>query len=181
MDPVELTDGTVLLRPLDNGDVDAVTEACQDPQTQRWTTVPVPYTREHAVEFVADQGADGEGWSAGRNPLWVVCLVENRRYGGAVDLRLDDEGGCEVGFALAPWMRGHGHMQAALRLALRHAFETLGVARVVWQAHVGNTASRRTAEAVGFTVLDGVLRQALVARGVRYDAWVGDLLPADLA
>ncbi len=71
-------------------------------------------------------------------------------------------------------------MQRALRLACRWAFEDAGLARIVWYAHVGNDPSRRTAEAVGFRVLDGVLRQALVARGVRHDAWVGDLLPGDL-
>ena len=71
-------------------------------------------------------------------------------------------------------------MQRALRLACRWAFDEAGLARIVWYAHVGNTASRRTAQAVGFHVLDGVLRQQCVARGVRYDSWVGDLLPGDL-
>jgi RimJ/RimL family protein N-acetyltransferase len=180
MDPVELTDGTVLLRPLDDGDVDVVTEACQDPETQAWTTVPVPYTRDDAVEFVTTNRADGAGWTSGRNPLWTVCLAPDRRYGGALDLRLDEDGSAEVGYALAPWLRGRGLMQRALRLGCRYGFEELGLARIVWYAHLGNTASRRTAEAVGFRVLDGVLRQALVARGVRHDGWVGDLLREDL-
>ena len=46
MDPVELTDGTVVLRTMSLDDVDDITEACQDPETQRWTTVPVPYKRD---------------------------------------------------------------------------------------------------------------------------------------
>lgn len=181
MEPVELTDGVVVLRPLVLDDVDVITEACQDPVTQRWTTVPVPYTRDHSVDFVSNHTADSPGWAEGTNPLWAVCLTGDRRYGGALDLRLDSEGQAEVGYALAPWLRGHGHMQRALRLACRWAFDEVGLARVVWYAHVGNDPSRRTAEAVGFRVLDGVLRQALVAREVRHDAWVGDLLPGDLA
>ena len=142
--------------------------------------MPVPYTRENSLDFVANHGPGSSGWTEGRNPLWVVTLADEGRYGGALDLRLDDEGGAEVGYALAPWLRGQGHMQRALRLACRWAFEDRGLARIVWYAHVGNTASRRTAEAVGFHVLDGVLRQALVSRGVRHDGWVGDLLPGDL-
>lgn len=181
VDPVELSDDVVVLRPFEEGDIDVVTNACQDPETQRWTTVPVPYTREHSVEFVGANGPTGEGWAGGRNPLWVVCLLDDRRYGGALDLRLDGEGSAEVGYALAPWLRGRGLMQRALRLACRYGFDELGLTRIVWYAHLGNTGSRRTAEAVGFKVLDGVLRQALVARGVRHDAWVGDLLATDLA
>ncbi|HYN74668.1 MAG TPA: GNAT family N-acetyltransferase [Candidatus Limnocylindria bacterium] len=183
MEPVALTDGTVVLRALLPRDIDDVTLACQDLETQAWTTVPVPYTRENSLDFVANHGPGSQGWTEGRNPLWVITLAAEGaggRYGGALDLRLDDEGGAEVGYALAPWLRGQGNMQRALRLACRWAFEDRGLARIVWYAHVGNTASRRTAEAVGFKVLDGILRQALVSRDVRHDGWVGDLLPGDL-
>jgi RimJ/RimL family protein N-acetyltransferase len=180
MDPVELTDGTIVLRTVSLDDVDDITEACQDPETQRWTTVPVPYKRDHSIDFAGNHGPDSAGWTEGRNPLWVICLTDDRRYGGAIDLRLDSEGAAEVGFALAPRLRGHGYMQRALRLACRWGFDEAGLARIAWYAHVGNTASRRTALAVGFHVLEGVLRQDCVARGVRYDSWVGDLLPGDL-
>ncbi len=180
MTPVRLTDGVVVLRALLPTDVDDITEACQDPETQRWTTVPVPYTREHSVEFVANHGTDSVGWREGRNPVWVITEAGHDHYGGAIDLRLDGDGGAEVGYALAPRMRGKGHMQRALRLACTWAFTEGGVAHVIWFAHVGNEASRRTAEAVGFRSLDGVLRQHCVSRGVRHDSWVADLLPGDL-
>ncbi len=181
MEPVTLTDGVIVLRPLRPEDVEAITEACQDPETQRWTTVPVPYTHEHSVEFVAGNGPESEGWVQGRNPLWVVTSADDDRYGGALDLRLDGAGKAEVGYALAPWLRGRGHMRRALQLACRWGFDEAGLATIIWFAHVGNTASRRTAEAVGFRVLEGTLRQHCVSRGVRYDSWVGDLLPGDLA
>ena len=38
---VVLTDGVITLRPPEPGDVDAIYEACQDPEIQRWTGVPV--------------------------------------------------------------------------------------------------------------------------------------------
>lgn len=52
MEPVELTDGTVVLSPPTDADVDAIFLACQDPEIQAWTTVPSPYEREHAEGFV---------------------------------------------------------------------------------------------------------------------------------
>jgi RimJ/RimL family protein N-acetyltransferase len=47
----------VRLRPWRPDDVDAVTAACQDPEVQRWTRVPVPYARSDAEAFVGDVSA----------------------------------------------------------------------------------------------------------------------------
>ena len=44
MDPVEITAGTLHLRPLGaRRRADAVHRACSDPDVQRWTRVPMPY------------------------------------------------------------------------------------------------------------------------------------------
>jgi RimJ/RimL family protein N-acetyltransferase len=65
--PVEqpfLTDGVVVLRQWRPEDAGAVFLACQDPDIQHFTQVPVPYLLEHAVGFVAGaptQWADGSG------------------------------------------------------------------------------------------------------------------------
>ncbi|WP_206685980.1 GNAT family N-acetyltransferase [Kribbella qitaiheensis] len=42
------------LRAWRPSDAAAVSEACQDEQIQRWTTVPSPYLREHAEGFVGE-------------------------------------------------------------------------------------------------------------------------------
>ena len=54
----------------------------------------------------------------------------------------------------------------------------LDVEVVLWQANVGNWASRRVAWACGFRV-EGAVRAALEARGQRHDGWIGSLLRAD--
>src|SRR5690242_19366507 len=54
-----LSDGVVTLRPRRLEDADAVTAACQDPEIPRWTTVPSPYTREHAMEYLSQEDPDG--------------------------------------------------------------------------------------------------------------------------
>ena len=43
MEPVTLTTARLLLRTVGPQDTDAVHAAAQDPDIQRWTTVPSPY------------------------------------------------------------------------------------------------------------------------------------------
>jgi hypothetical protein len=47
-----LTDGTVTIRPHRPGDVRGVLEQSQDPLSQQWTTIPVPYSLADAEVFV---------------------------------------------------------------------------------------------------------------------------------
>ena len=57
MDPVEITADGLLLRPWRAVDADAVHRACQDPDIQRWTSVPRPYELHHAATFGTDDRA----------------------------------------------------------------------------------------------------------------------------
>ncbi len=174
MNPVTLADGTVRLRPHRRADVDDAVRMCHDPDMVRWTTIPQPFERRHAQDFMLHTVPDG--WRSGALAGWAI--EADGRYCGNLDLRLDDARGADVGFALAPWARGRGIMTAALRLGLRWAFDDLGVRAAHWKAHVGNWASRRVAWRLGFRV-EGTLRSYLTIRGERRDAWVASLLAAD--
>lgn len=79
----------------------------------------------------------------------------------------------------APAARGRGYMPAALAALSAWGFTTLGLARIEWKAHVGNTASRRVAEKAGFA-FEGTARGGLQHRGERVDVWMAALLPKDL-
>ena len=177
--PPVLSDGVVTLRPLRPEDADDVTAGCQDPRSVEFTTVPSPYHRTDAEAFIA-QKADPEQWWD--NPTWALTLpgTTGDRWGGTLDLRPDGEGGAEVGYMVAPWLRGRGVATRSLRLACRWAFTGLDLHVVLWFAFHGNDASRAVAESVGFRVLDEPVRRFLVQRGQRIDAWVGSLLPEDL-
>ena len=174
---VELTDGRVRLRSPRPDDVPDLVEACQDPEAIRWTTVPQPYGVAEAQTWL---GVVEDGWASGRNATFFISTAEHGdRYCGAIDLRLDSDGGAEVGFGVAPWARGSGVCTDALRLICRWGFDTLGLGRIEWLAHVGNDASRRVAEKAGFTY-EGVLRSKCAQRGRRFDAWCAGLLPGEL-
>lgn len=165
-----LTDRAVTLRAHTADDVEPVYRMCQDPVMQEWTTIPVPYLREHAVNFLTE--VIPAGWR--ENTMWAWAIEYDGKYVGTIDLR-DGEGGVgEVGFAVAPEVRGRGVMTTALRLAVRYAFDGLGWDRVIWRAYVGNFASRRVAWKVGFHGLVTIPGGGR-SRGVRKDEWVASV------
>jgi RimJ/RimL family protein N-acetyltransferase len=61
----------------------------------------------------------------------------------------------------------------------RWGFATLDLRRIEWYAEVGNLASRRVVEKVGFR-FEGTLRSRLHHRGHWVDAWLAALLRDDL-
>lgn len=177
MEPVELQDAQVVLRAPREEDVEEVYAACQDPEVQRWTSVPVPYRRQDAEFFVTEVAATG--WAAGTNAIFLVREQGSGSLVGSMGLHDVANGMAEIGFWAAPGTRGRGLTTAAARLLCRWGFEELGLARIEWQAYVGNVGSRRVAEKLGFAV-EGTCRQRLSGRGARYDGWIGGLLPGDL-
>jgi len=173
--PLDGADGH--LRALRAGDLPAVTAACRDPESARWTSVPSPYDDADAAYYVDDH-LPGQ-WARGATAGFGIADPQDR-YVGSIDLRIDpvDEQVGEIGFLVAPWARGLGYAPAAVRTLCSWGFTTLGLARIVWKAYLGNDGSRRVAEKAGFTI-EGVGRGVCVQRGERRDAWVGSLLATD--
>lgn len=177
-DPPILSDGVVSLRPADLRDAKDITAACQDPQIQQWTLVPVPYTEADTSEWLGLRPTS-QAWWAG--PAWAVTVLPDDRWSGEIELRLDPDGGsAEVGYLMAPWARRQGLATRALRLACGWAFGALSLEVITWMSPVGNVGSRQAARNAGFRIPEVVMRKALDQRGTRVDAWIGDLLPGDL-
>ncbi|MEU4498832.1 GNAT family N-acetyltransferase [Streptomyces sp. NBC_00210] len=178
MEPITLTTERLLLRTFSPDDTEAAYQACQDPDIQRWTTVPSPYERRHAEEFTGQIVPDG--WRAGTMCTFAVLP----RAGGplmasvAVSLRTLS-GTWEIGFWTAKEYRGRGIMAETVAAVAHWTFTRLGATRLEWRAEVGNEGSRAVAEKAGF-VVEGALRAALLNKDTLRDAWVGALLPSDL-
>ena len=165
------------LRPLRLADVEAVTLACQDPESRRWTTVPDPYRAEDANYYVREYAP--AYWARGDGAIFA--LADDRdAFVGSMDLRLGPTADvADVGYLVAPWARGRGYASAGLRALATWGTARLGVNRVEWRAYVGNEASRRVAEKAGFTI-EGTARAGCLQRGEYRDAWTGALLALDL-
>lgn len=177
MEPTILTTERLLLRPFKPGDTDAVLRACQDPDIQRWTSIPSPYRREHAEGFVCRIVPDG--WRLDTVYAFAVLARDSAELVAAMSSITRGEGAAEIGFWAAKPHRGRGYVTEALRAVAHWAFTRAGVERLEWRAEVGNDASRAVAEKAGF-VIEGIQRSGIANKGVRRDGWTGALLPSDL-
>ncbi|MET7748789.1 GNAT family N-acetyltransferase [Micromonospora sp. NPDC005367] len=179
MEPTEIREDGLLLRPWRADDAEDVFRACQDPDIQRWTTVPSPYLTEHAHGFVTDFTADA--WREGSGAPFAVCDAATGELLGSCGLvALDTRAGTgEIGYWAAPWARGLGVTTRAARAVARWAFDTLKLRRLTWRAEVGNHASRLVALRAGFRI-DGRLRLADPTAGGRAESWIGSLLPGEV-
>jgi RimJ/RimL family protein N-acetyltransferase len=144
-----LHDGVVALRPPDPADVDAVYEACQDPAIGRFTMIPWPYERQHAVEWIT--GAP-ERWRSGTTAPFVIVDAGSGGLLGSIGLVevASDRSSAEVGYWVRCEARGRGIAPRAVRLIVQWVLQDLGFARLELQADVSNLASHRVAEKAGF-------------------------------
>ncbi|MDO5503992.1 MAG: GNAT family protein [Actinomycetia bacterium] len=171
-----LTDGAVTLRAHSVDDADRIVQQCLDPESIRWTTVPLGYTVEMAHEYLDEIRA---GWQLpDATRAWVIAAAQDPdTFLGSIDIRPKGAGIASVGFGLHPQGRGRGLMTAALRLATRWWFEQGGL-RVHWMAFRGNHASWRVAHACGFT-FHGILPEHHDHRGTPVDEYLASVGRAD--
>jgi RimJ/RimL family protein N-acetyltransferase len=182
MEPTTLTTERLILRPFEPDDTEAVHTACQDPDIPRWTSVPSPYTQEHAAAFTGQTSPDG--WRTDRIYNFAVTTAGDGRLVGAMGLvRLEllrpPERQAELGYWTAKEARRHGYTAEAALAVAHWAFRDLGVERLEWLAEAGNAGSRAVALKTGFR-MEGTLRAKVIKEGTRRDAWTGSLLPSDL-
>lgn len=176
MDTVTLRTARLELSPPREGDADAIFAACQDETLQRYTTVPSPYTREHAEGFIEKSRG---WWEAGSEATWAIR--DGDTLVGMIGLHRLGGGAGEIGYWMAAPARGRGVLTEAAHAVIDWGFSPDGPAlkRIEWRAVVGNISSARTARTLGFR-FEGTLRQALAnGAGVRDDGWIAGLLPSD--
>ena len=172
-----LSDGTVVVDALTDGDAADIVEACNDPEIARWLPVPVPYTHDDAVFFL---GLCAEQQAAGRQLQHAVRRTDTGRFAGLLGTRFLRDRTIEFGYWTAPGSRREGLMTRALRLLTAHAFATWGVHRIEILTAEENTASSVVAGRAGFRP-EGTRRNAMTLS--RSDepvaAEVHSLIPTD--
>lgn len=173
-----LGDEVLLLRLPEARDIDAITDACQDPDIPRFTRIPSPYLRSHAELWVAHAA---NGWEAGTEAAFVIVDPRNDTLLGSVGLmRVDDDRNvAEIGYWVAKEARRRGTATRAVRLVSRWGAHDLGISRIELMTRVDNHASQGVATAAGFT-REGVLRAfATIGCGLT-DVVMFSLVSADL-
>lgn len=165
--PPTLEGDGVRLRPWVPADIDGVTAACQDPEIQRWTTVPVPYLREHAVQFV---GSDApERWADRSGALFCVAAPDDRVLGSCALVSVDPHRRvAEVGYWVAAEERGAGVARRAAAAIVAWAMGDGGMRRLEFHVAPGNRPSRAVVEALGCRQ-EGALRRSGPTHGIGDD------------
>lgn len=145
--------GAVVLRPVREGDVPRIAQACADPDSQHWLHfLSTPYTESSARAWLEQVE---ERHASAHSVTWGVADPADDRLVGAVSLFGIVPGHeAEVGYWVHPDGRGRGVARETCRLALRHAFVPiddggLGLVRVHARAATANAASRAVLERSG--------------------------------
>ncbi len=173
-----LTDTVVTLRAHVNEDLDGIHAQCNDPLSQQFSSLPVPYMRDDARRFVESRRQaweDGRTWSFAIESRWGVGP---KGFSGSIDLHDRGNGIAEIGYGAHPAARGHGVLTRAVTLIADWAFKEQGVRTILWEAYEGNVASRRVAWKAGFT-FEGSTRGTIVQRKTVRDGWRATLLSTD--
>jgi RimJ/RimL family protein N-acetyltransferase len=96
---------------------------------------------------------------------WFVALPDGRVIGDCGTLGwTDHEGRVEIGYGLAAPFRGRGYGTEAVRALADWVAAQPGVAAVTASVEVGNIASRRLLERLGFTLADTAERHWQLTR-----------------
>jgi RimJ/RimL family protein N-acetyltransferase len=178
--PVEgLSDGRITLRLPADADVDAVVEACRDPEIPRWTQVPDDYRESHAREWLEMQARRREAGSGLH--LVIVDAGDGSLLGAIAFAGIDwDDLRGSIGYWVTREARGRGVATRAVTLLATWGFEELGFGRIEIKTEPGNAISQRVAQRAGFT-REGLLRSHAVIKGRRRDMVVFSLLPGDVS
>jgi RimJ/RimL family protein N-acetyltransferase len=174
-----LSDGEVTLRLPADTDVDAVVDACRDPEIPRWTQVPDEYRESDARKWL--ESAERRRDDGAELHLVIVDAGEGRLLGaiGFAGIDWEDRRG-SIGYWIAAHARRRGVATRAVTVLARWGFDELGFGRIEIKTEPGNAISQRVAQGAGFT-REGVLRSHALIKGRRRDMAVFSLLPGDMS
>ena len=169
-----LSDGAIILRPMDESDLPTIERAASDAEILKWFDL-------HARRPADYLAAKRDAWADGTAASFAICDATRPAIClGHVFIERDGGGRGSVGYWLLEGGRGKGRATRAVRLMASWALAEMRLGRLQLHTDPENVASQRVAERAGFT-REGVLR-AYNGRsdGTRADAFVYSLLPQDL-
>jgi RimJ/RimL family protein N-acetyltransferase len=149
---IEIRTARLALRLVHESDDERLFALFADWEVIRWlSSPPWPYTRQDMQSFVRSQAKPAAGEAETR-----FAITLEREPVGIIGVRmrpashLQRGAGPNIGYWLGPPYWGHGYMTEALRGVVGHVFSTLPHDAIYCGAFVGNDASLRVQEKVGF-------------------------------
>jgi RimJ/RimL family protein N-acetyltransferase len=177
-----LTDGELLLRPLERGDRDALYGAVIESIAEVSPWLPwchAGYTPGETEAFIESCIT---AWAQQSHfPLAIFDATSGAYFGGTGINHIDRMNRLgSVGYWVRTGATRRGIASKAVRLVARFAFDTLQLHRIEIVARPENAASRRVAEKSG-AKFETIARNRIFQHGRAYDAALYSLIPADLA
>jgi ribosomal-protein-serine acetyltransferase len=178
---VELTDGTILLRPWREADIDVLHEAVRESHRElsRWMPWCHPnYARVDAETFIMSRD---EAWRNEAEYGFAIIDVETKTLLGSLGFNhfIREWQMANLGYWIRTSWTGRGAASRATRLGARFGFEQLGLQRIEIVVAVGNLPSQRVAEKAG-AHREGVLRNRLRVNDEPADAVMFSLIAEDM-
>ncbi|WP_033324861.1 GNAT family N-acetyltransferase [Streptomyces yerevanensis] len=185
---ISLSTERLVLRPLEDDDVSALTEMMNDEQVVAWTSVSQPFTEDAARTWITEYAPTER--TSGRGLDLAVTEFLTQRLVGVIQLSKADwhVRATEMSYIIAPWARGEGYASEAALATAHWLLRDQKFERLELRTAADNTASQQVAQKIG-CISEGVLRGACIARtrtedggwaDLRTDYIVWSLLPEDL-
>lgn len=172
-DPVDIETQRLLLRPLEEKDVEDLWPTVSDPAFPKLMSWAAHRDRSETLEWILRQ-AEGRArqqmitWGIVLDGKVVGCIGLSDIEWGFAAWRVDR---AELGYWLAPGLWGQGIMTEAARGVIAFGFDDLGLHKIKVAHLDGNPASQKVIEKLGFRFVGR--REEDVWRD---DRWIGHMI-----
>jgi len=181
VDPIELKDDRITLRPLRMSDALEVLLAVEESMVSLKPWMPWAYPGYSIVDSEGWLKGSAAGWKEGTAYEFAITDSKDDSYIGGIGLnhinKLDKV--ANLGY----WVRSSRHKEGiatrAAKLLIQFEINYLKLNRIEILASVENLASRRTAEKAG-GVREAILRHRIALPDKVHDAVLFSIVPADL-
>ena len=160
----------LILRRLDERDVDEIFAMRSDPEVMRFIRAP-----QNRVETVNWLNLVSSRWESDHIGFCAIVEKETGKFVGWCGLwQLKETNELEIGYAIAKNAWGIGFATEAARVFLRYAFEQLKTGKIVAVAEPENASSRRVMEKLGmkFVRLGEFYDRELVQYAISRESWL---------
>jgi RimJ/RimL family protein N-acetyltransferase len=160
----------LILRLLDEKDVDAIFAMRSDPEVMRFIRAP-----QNRIETINWLNLVSSRWESDRIGFCALVEKQTGKFVGWCGLwRLKETSELEIGYAISKNAWGKGFATEAGRVFLHYAFEQLKSDKIVAVAEPENVSSRRVMEKLGmkFVRLGEFYNRQLVQYAINRESWV---------
>ncbi len=176
-----LTDGALLIRPLEATDRDAVYAAVTESIAEISPWLPWCHPGYAPAETAQHIESTRVAWVQESHFGFGIFDAAGATYFGNISVNhiVRQNRLANMGYWVRTSATRRGIASGAVKLAAQFAFQDLGLTRIEIAAIPENTASRRVAEKAG-AKLEAIVRSRIVMHGQAYPAALYSLLPEDL-